>query len=233
MSKWAWLCILWARWGYTVPRSVGVVGENRPDLAREITQEDLNGVQDVYVDQETMAVMPRALKQYLLEDSLQKGVIDVREYRQRMPFAFVNDFSTPDDVQEAKGRRVAESIRQGTPPEPMIWQDNEAIHQTILERDILLAPNIDPMVREMAAQRWTELANQASIKMAPPPMQGQSQPSGPSGPPQGGQEGLPVPPEQQPMLGTSPSTASAPASVLTGQADQNMAARLFESTSPQ
>jgi len=234
MAEWAWLCIEWARWGYTMPRSIGVVGENRPDLAREITQEDLNGVVDVYVDPETMSVMPRAMKLYLLEDALQKGVIDAREYRQRMPFGFVNDFATPDDVQEAKARRVVESIRNGQPPEPMAWQDNEAIHQTIIERDILLAPNIDPMVMQAANQRWTELANQASAKMAPPPMQGASQPSGgQQGPPQGGQQGLPVPPEQQPMLGTSPSTASAPLGMLTGQADQTMAAQLFESTSPQ
>jgi len=233
MSEWAWLCIEWARWGYTVPRSIGVVGENRPDLAREITQNDLDGVMDVYVDPETMTVMPRALRMYILEDALQKSVIDVREYRQRMPFGFVQDFSTPDDVQEAKGKRVAEAIRQGVPPEPVIWQDDEGIQQTILERDILLAANVDPAVWQAANQRWTELANQSQMKMAPPQMQGQSQPSGPSGPPQGGQEGLPVPPEQQPMLGTSPSTASAPANVLTGQADQNMAASLFESTSPQ
>ena len=235
MAEWAWLNIEWARWGYTMPRSIGVVGENRPDLAREITQEDLNGVVDVYVDPETMSVMPRAMKLYLLEDAYQKQIIDAREYRQRIPFGFVNDFSTPDDVQEAKGRRVAESIRNGLPPEPMVWQDDESIQQTILERDIILAPNIDPMIQQAALQRWSELAQQASAKMAPPPMQGQSQPSGASAPPQGGgssQEMMP-PPEQQPMLGNSPSTASAPASVLTGQADQNMAARLFESTSQQ
>ena len=232
MAEWAMMCIEWARWGYTMPRSIGVVGENRPDLAREITQEDLNGVIDVYVDPETMSVMPRAMKLYLLEDALQKGVIDAREYRQRMPFGFVNDFATPDDVQEAKGRRVVESIRNGQPPEPMVWQDNESIQQTIIERDILLAPNIDPMTRAMADQRWTELANQASMKMMPPQTQGASQPGGQSGPPQGAQ-GVPVPPEQQPMLGLSPSTASAPTGVLTGQADQTMAAQLFESTSPQ
>lgn len=233
MATWAMLCVEWGRWGYTMPRSIGVIGENRPDLAREITQNDLNGVIDVYVDPESMTIMPRAMKLYLLEDALQKGVIDAREYRQRMPFAFVNDFSTPDDVQEGKGRRVAEAIRQGMPPEAMMWQDDEGIHQTILERDIILAPNIEEPVRQAALQRWTELANQSSMKMAPPQMQGQSQPSGPSGPPQGGQEGLPIPPEQQPMLGTSPSTASAPAAVLTGQADETMAAQLFESLSPQ
>lgn len=233
MADWAWMCIEWARWGYTMPRSIGVVGENRPDLAREITQNDLNGVVDVYVDPETMSVMPRAMKLYLLEDALQKGVIDAREYRQRMPFGFVNDFSTPDDVQEAKGRRIAEAIRNGVPPEPVVWQDNESIQQTILERDILLAPNIDPMVWQAANQRWTELANQAMQKMAPPQTQGASQPSGGQEGPPAGQQGLPVPPEQQPMLGMSPSTASAPTGVLTGQADQTMAAQLFENTSPQ
>jgi hypothetical protein len=121
-------------------------------------------------------------------------------------------------------------------PEPVVWQDNEAIHQTILERDIILAPNIDPMVRQMAAQRWDQLSQQSAQKMAPPPMQGQSQPSGPSGPQQGASgppDGVPMPPEQQPMLGTSPSTASAPANVLTGQADQTMAAMLFENSTPQ
>lgn len=227
MAEWAWMCIEWARWGYTMPRSIGVVGQNRPDLAREITQEDLNGVMDVYVDPETMTIMPQALKLYLLEDALQKGVIDAREYRQRMPFAFVDDFSTSDDVQEAKARRLVEAFRNRTPPEPMIWQDDESIQQTIIEHDILLAPGIEPDVFQAAMQRWNDLANQSAQKMAPPPMQGQSQPSGgpPSGPPPI-HEGMKMPPGSQPMLGNAPSTATAPVSTLTGQDGQNMASML-------
>lgn len=227
MSEWGRQAIEWGHWGYTVPRSIGVVGKSRPDLAREIGKEDLNGVVDVYVDPETMTVMPFALRQYLLENDLEKQVIDVQEYRSRSPFAYVDDYQSHDMVQEAKARRITEAIRTMMPPEAPTWVDDEAIMQNMLQKDLILAAGVPEPMRQQAMALWTYYANQAAMKMGgappPPPAPGGSAP----------QEGIPMDPSQQPLLGNSPSTAAAPVAQMTGEADQNMAASQFERTSPQ
>lgn len=224
MSQWAKLNVLWGRWGYTVPRAIGVIGGARPDLAKEITQDDLEGVADVYVDPETMTVRPFALQMYILDDYFQKGIIDIAELRERSPFGWTKDFSSPDIVQEAKAKRLCESFRSMMPPEPMIWQDDENIQQTVIEKDILLAPNIEQPVFDAALQRWNELANQAMMKQGAQPVQGGAAPGGGQPPHKGGS----LPPAQQPMLGLSPSMAAAPVAVQTGQADKNFAAQLAQ-----
>jgi hypothetical protein len=174
-SEWADLAVEWMQFGYTVPRMVGVTGKSRSDLAMQIDSASLAGTDRCYVDPETMMPMPRPLRLWLLQDALEKGVIDKNEYRRRMPFAFTDSFSTPDDTQEAKARRIVQQILAGQPPEPTIWQDNEAIQQDILERDILLMPDATPVapgqpnpIRDAANQRWQALAQQHQQKSAPP-----------------------------------------------------------------
>jgi len=214
MSQWAECQVAWMRWGYQMPRLIGVIGTNRPDLAREFSSVDFDAVVDVFVDPETLMPMPRTLKLYLLDQDLERGVIDMKEYRRRRPMAYAADQSTPDDVQEAKAKRVSEQIRMGLPPEPIEWQDDEAINQDVLERDIILAGDIPPEVREAAKQRWVELATQASTKQGNPP------PAGPQGPPQGGPapapqgppSGIPMPPEVQPLFASGSGIATAPPS---------------------
>lgn len=173
ITAWAKISINAMHWGYDLPRTVGTVGAARPDLARELVTDDFDGVADVFVDPETLMPMPRALRLFLLKDLAQMGVINPQEYRRRLPFAWTRSIITPDQDQEARGRRVVESIRKSGNPEalPLLWQDNEAIHQDILERELILPDDTPPPVRDAAQKRWQALAEQSKKKLQPPPVQ--------------------------------------------------------------
>jgi hypothetical protein len=112
---------------------------------------------------------------------------------------------TPDEDQEARAMRVAEAIRMGYAPPELRWQDNEAIHQDVLERQILLQDDLSPEIIAAAQERWTALANQAAQK------QGGMPPGAPVGPPQGGPGEGPqaasvpaLPPGQLPLASGNP-----------------------------
>lgn len=209
MSAWAECQVAWMRWGYQLPRMLGVIGTNRPDLAREFSSVDFDEVVDVQVDAETLMPMPRTLRLYLLDQDLERGIITPQEYRKLRPFAYAPDQGSPYDVQEAKAKRVAEQIRLGLEPEPIVWQDNEAINQDVLEQDILLAGDVPPEIREVAQQRWVALANQAAQKQGAPPLGGAPE-GGPPGPPQGAPQGTPLPPQVAPTFGSNSGLAAAP-----------------------
>lgn len=215
MGAWGECIVSWMRWGYQVPRLIGVVGANRPDLAREFSAVDFDGVVDVWVDPETLMPMPRALRLYLLDQDLERGVIDPKEYRRLRPLAYLADTANPDDVQEAKAKRVAEQIRLGQPQEAIEWQDDEAINQDVLERDIILAGDVPPEVREAAKARWMALANQATQKQGGPPPSGPQQ-SGAPAPEQGVPAATPLPPDMAPTFGSNPPIAAPPVS-MTGE----------------
>jgi hypothetical protein len=173
MTEWAKISLAFMKWGYEIPRTLAVEGKNRPDLARALSSEDFDGVTDTFVDPETMMPMPRALKLFLLDDALQKGSISLQEYRRRLPFAFVGDMYTPDTDHDARARRVVEAIRQTANPQalPLLWQDNEAIHQDALERELILQDDTPPPIRQAAQQRWQMLAQQAMMKSGGMPQQ--------------------------------------------------------------
>lgn len=211
MAGWGESVVAWMRWGYQMPRLIGVVGGNRPDLAREFSSVDFDQVVDVRVDPETLMPMPRTLRLYLLDQDLERGIIDPKEYRRRRPMAYLTDGSSADDVQEAKAKRVSEQIRLGDEPEPIVWQDNEAIHQDVLEQDIILAGDVPPEVRDAAMQRWSALAQQAAQKMGPAPQDPSA--AAPSGPAVG--EASPMPADQAPTFASSSSVAAAPPAALT------------------
>ncbi len=69
-----------------------------------------------------------AFRLYLLDNWLQSGIIDIKEYRRRQMFAVARDMSSPDEDQEARAKRVADAIRMGAMVPELRWQDNEAIH---------------------------------------------------------------------------------------------------------
>lgn len=173
MTEWAKIQLLGMRWGYTMPRMLSVQGQSRPDLARSISSEDFDGVAEVFIDPETLMPMPRSLRLFLLNDMATRNLITQQEYRRRLPFAWVKNMATPDDDQEARARRCAEAIRSSGNPQalPILWQDNEAIHQDILERELILPDETDPHIRDAAQQRWQALAQQAKTKQGPPPPQ--------------------------------------------------------------
>ncbi len=155
------LAIKVAAWGYIRPRLVPIVGEDRPDLVRFITQADLSRQTDVRVDPETLMPMPRALKQQMLREDLELRVIDVQEYRRRSPYANVRNLNTPDDLHYARAKRVnflleqtAELIEAGQLLQPpLFWQDNPGIHQQVLQ-ELILDDRKPAAVRRVAASRW-------------------------------------------------------------------------------
>lgn len=202
LTDWAKVTLAWVRWGYQLPRLVSVVGEGRPDLSRQLTGQDVDGVSDIQVDAETMMPMPRSLKLFILNDLLAKGVIGPQEFRRRFPFAWTRNLNSADDDQEARARRVVEAIRQSGNPAalPMLWVDDEATHQDALERELILPDDIDPRIREAAWVRWQMLATQAMSKMAPMQAMGGA-PAGPAAPGLGG--------DQQPTMAAGDSPVAA------------------------
>lgn len=106
------------------------------------------------------------------------------------------------------------------PPEcPILWQDDEAIHQDALQRQLILPDDPKdnpPQLRSVAFERWMFLAQQAAMKAAgmAPPM---PSPGG-GAPPNGAQ---PKPPAgNQPIAGTNPGVATGAASMLNGNERQ-------------
>jgi hypothetical protein len=199
-TDWSKVVMAGMAWGYSMPRSLGAVGKSRPDLARAISSSDFDGQSDVKVEATSMMPMPMAFRMYLLDNWLQTGVIDKKEYRRRQMFAMARDIASPDEDHEARAKRVADAIRMGMPAPELRWQDNEAIHQDVLEREILLQDDLLPEVIAAANERWVALANQAAQKQgAPPP------PSGEASVTPGAAASVPaLPPGQLPLAATNP-----------------------------
>lgn len=231
MTEWARISLAFMRWGYDQPRTLAVMGASRPDLARQISSEDFDGAAEVFIDPETLMPMPRALRLFLLQDMRQRGDISPQEYRKRLPFAWVRSIGTPDEDHEARARRVVEAIRQSGNPNalPLLWQDNEAVHQDVLERELILPDDTPPPIRQAALQRWQMLAQQAAAKMGIPQ---RTAPGGqPGGPPPAGR-GSGAPPGGPPTAGSNPGTAAAPMLSVGGTADERRAGRQFDRMSP-
>jgi hypothetical protein len=231
MTEWGKVSLAWMRWGYDLPRTLGVMGTGRPDLARAVSSEDLDGAADVEVMAETLMPMPSSLKLFMLDQNLEKGIISTQEYRQRMPFAYIRDMQTPDTDHFARARRVAEAIRQGAEAPVVKWQDNEAIHQDVLEREIILRDDLDPNVVAVAEQRWMALAQQAQMKMGGAPPE-QPQPGAPPGGP-GGDSAFQPSPQNQPLPTMNPGIAAAPVALTDGFTEEMMGQSLsFDATRP-
>jgi hypothetical protein len=203
-TDWAKVTLAGMAWGYDVPRSMGAVGKGRPDLARAISSSDFDGQLDVKVEAATLMPMPMAFRMYLLDNWLQTGVIDMKEYRRRQQFALTRDMTSPDEDQEARANRVADAIRMGAMLPEMRWQDNESIHQDVLERTILLQDDLPPEVIAQANERWVALAGQAAQKQggAPPAAPGASPPAG--GPMGGASVPSQMPPMSMPLAANNP-----------------------------
>ena len=223
LTEWAKITVAITRWGYDIPRNIGVEGSSRMDLALALSSDDLDGAVDIWVDPETMIPMPRALRLFLLDDALQKGLIGAAEYRRRIPFAFVGNFDSPDDDQLARAKRCAEALRRGQWL-PILWQDDEAVHQDVLQRELILPDDMDMQIRQTAMMRWQQLGMQMQMKMgamapmgstgAGQPQQG-AKPQGQSNSPLAMSAGMS--PSQQPLLSQNPSVAAGGAAAQTAQ----------------
>lgn len=230
-KDWARQTLKWMQWGYDVPRMISALGSSRPDLGREIAGDDLDGDIDIDLEAESMFPVPRSVRRFELDNQLQMGVIDASEYRRRLSFADTGNMQTPDAVQEARAMRVCDAIRTGAPIPPMLWQDDEAIHQDVLEREIILSEGTDQQMVAMAQQRWSELAQQQQMKMGGVPQQPMM---GPPPQPQGGgvPAGLALPPQTAPTS-VMPGSPLPAAPLLQNQTAESLAANLFEMGSAQ
>lgn len=228
-KEWAQQSLEWMRWGYDVPRMIGALGKARPDLGREISGEDIDPEIDVELEPETMFPVPRSVRRYELDNMLQMGVIDIAEYRRRLSYADTGNMQTPDAVQEARAMRVCDAIRTGAEVPPLLWQDDEAIHQDVLERELILASGIPDDQLAIAQQRWQELAQQQAMKMGALPQPGMPGADGTT-PPTG--EGETLSPFTAPS-GALPGSPLPGQPLLEQQTTQTQAANLFEMTAPQ
>jgi hypothetical protein len=167
MTEWAELIVAYSRWlfadtGRMIPR----VG--RPDLAKMITRETLGEVVTVYVDPETLMPLPRALRNQMLFDLLEKGLITVPEYKKRAPYADIKDSQSGDVdqwnraqwintvLEERWEELVPEQAMSIYSPEsgvPVLWQDDPETHMKALEELILNERNPWPL-RKIATDRW-------------------------------------------------------------------------------
>lgn len=228
-TEWCGVVLDMMKWGYDIPRTLGAVGKSRPDLARQIGGDDLDGAADVKVEPATMMPMPFSFRMFILDKWLEAGIIDVKEYRRRQAFAIARDVTTPDEDQEARAKRISDAIVLGVPFEslpPIRWQDDESIHQDVLERDIILQDDLPPDVIAVAEARWTALAEQSALKqqMLMPAM----------GPDQGSPGDTPrklaqLPPERRPLSAMNPAIPSAPMLAT----DDETNARRFDAINPQ
>lgn len=230
-TEWAKVCLAGMAWGYSLPRSLGTVGKGRPDLARAVSASDFDGQSDVKVEPATLMPMPMAFRLYLLDNWLQTGVIDLKEYRRRQMFAVARDIGTPDEDQEARAKRVADAIRMQTMVPEMRWQDNESIHQDVLEREILLQDDLAPEVIAVANERWIALANQAMQKAG-------AVPQGAPGAPQAGPAAASVPalpPSLMPLAPNNPpiGVTNLVQSGMTGMSESEQTAQVADSLSRQ
>ena len=220
MTEWAKLQLDIMKWGYDYPRTLSVQGTGRPDLARAISGQDLDGVANVSIDPETLMPMPRALRLFLLDSLLQKGLITADDYKRRLPFAFTKNLDSADNDQYARAQRVVQAIKETGNPQalPMLWQDDEAIHQDAIERELILPDElpINHPVRQAALARWQMLAQQSMMKMGGMVPQQQPQRAGHGGKP------AQLPPGTQPMQGTNPGIAAGTAQEQS-QVDQGAA----------
>lgn len=251
MVKWAEITLAIMKANYDLPRAIAIQGENRPDRARLLSSEDLDVAAQVWVDPETLMPMPRSLRLAVLDDLLQKGMISQQEYRRRMPFAMVQNLESPDSDQSARAYRIAESIvRTGNDAAyPILWMDDEAQHQDVLERQVIFDDTLAPPVRSVAYERWMRLAQQAQMKQqgtALPPGEPQQQAPQQNAPQPAQQaQGGALPGQttasglQGPNRFLGPANASGVSGPVayrpllqTGLTDQTQAAARFEQTQP-
>lgn len=214
MTKWSKIQVAGMAFGYDIPRDLGATGNGRPDLARQLSKEMFDGPCDVKCDAETLMPMPRVYRQFLLDDWLNRGLITPQQYMRRQSSAMTHSIETPDEDQDARAQRIAEAIRLHQPVPEMRWQDNEAIHQDVLEREIILQDDLEPDVIAAAQQRWSDLAQQSMMKS------GGGAPQPPQVPPTG------APPSQAP----SPSLGGMMGPGATAEGD---ATQQFEQTATQ
>ena len=232
ITEWGKIQLHMMRWGYDMPRTIAMLGDSRPDLGVVLSRETFDGISQVQVDPETLMPMPRSLRLLILDELYAKGLVSGQEYRRRLPFGWTRNLETPDTDHHARAKRVCEAIRRTGRADalPINWQDNEAIHQDVLERELILPDDLDPAIKQAAQARWVMLAQQAAMKagmMAPPP-----EPTGGGKKDGKSKRGAGLDPREQPFAGTSPYVAAGTAAQMAGETDEQRAGVTFDQMQP-
>jgi hypothetical protein len=165
-SDWAEIVVRYAQHLYEVPRLVPMSG--RPDLAKRIDGDMLAGDPSVYIEPETLQPLPRALRNQLLFDYMQQGLISVAEFKKRAPFAEIRDLNMGDSDQwnraqmvntvlEERWEELAEmeaiqlfDVAEGL---AVFWQDEPEVHMKALD-ELILDDRKPFALRKLAADRW-------------------------------------------------------------------------------
>ena len=135
-TEWSHIVVRYAQWLFDEPRLIPAVG-GRGDLAKRISSEKLGDRPMVYVDPETLMPMPRALRQQLLEDQLDKGRISLPTYQKRSVYADVRDIQMGDTDQWQRAQwintliedqweelsQMESGVRYQMPSFAVLWQD--------------------------------------------------------------------------------------------------------------
>lgn len=166
LTDWSVLMVQYAQYLFDEPRLIPMVG--RPDLAKRISSADLDGPCVTYVDPETLQPLPRALRNQLLTDYLDKGLITMAEFKKRAPFAEIRDLQMGDSDHWARAQLINTlleeryeelfemdaldlySVEVGL---AIFWQDSHLVHMLALE-ELILDDKKPVEVRKLAADRW-------------------------------------------------------------------------------
>lgn len=190
-TDWAEVMVLMAQELYQVPRLIPMTG--RPDLAKRIDGDTLQGIPTVYIDPETLMPMPRALRNQMLIDHLDRGLITQAEYSKRAPYAEVRDLTLGDTDQWNRAQwinTVMEERHEELYDEdpiliyspsglPVFWQDTPEVHMRALE-EIILDERKPWTLRKIAADRWGIYAELARSKNFPMELEIQGMPRPPA-----------------------------------------------------
>lgn len=191
MTDWAELVVVGAQTLYKLPRLIPMVG--RADLAKRIDSDTLSGQPSVYLDPETLMPMPRALRNQMLIDHLDRGLIDTQEYAKRAPYAEIRSLNFGDHDQWERAQWVNTVMEERLDeladmpaialyqPDglPVFWQDTPEVHMRALDEIILDERKPWPL-RQMATDRWGIYAELARSKNFPAELEMQGMPRPPA-----------------------------------------------------
>ena len=164
MSEWAVLVVDYARYLFTTPRLIPVAG--RGDLAKQIEAGDLGTDSLVYVEPETLMPLPRALRNQMLYDMFEKGLISRQQYFQRAPYAELRDVHYGGLDQWTRAQMLNTTLEEKweqvaalpNPYDPagqglaVWWQDDPSVHKTALA-ELILDERKPWGLRDLAAKR--------------------------------------------------------------------------------
>lgn len=186
-----------ARWGYTEPHVIQVLGADSPHLVRALTADNLPMRFAVKIETDSMLRLSYAAKLELLFELADRQWIDKDAAKRMLNFADWEYHSGQWNRDYSRARMKMDQLMAGQPVTVEWWED-DAVHMLAIgER--LKDPRfeqLDPMVKQMLTQLWLAHYQQWMMKQAgmlPPHLM-----MGQAGPPPEQAMGQGRKPERQP-----------------------------------